>query len=211
MSRFLEVAREMRSVYKECMPDRRVLFLAAMWLVYGISAGVTGFHDWTWIYIVCGIMMFYVFEYILHRWLLHGIGKWLMPKAYHEHHYHHDEPEKIDFLLTPNSYNIPYHALLWVGFSLILGFSYADALVGFHYASALLFTFCLSQMYYEWIHFVSHRPITPRTNWGKHMKKHHLLHHFKSPEAWYGVTNDHIDRVMGTGGKADAHKRSISK
>jgi len=201
----------MSSVQKEFLTDRRVLFLAAIGLAYLISAVVTGFHDWTWLYLIIGIATFYVFEYILHRWLLHGIGKWIMPRAYHEHHYHHDEPEKIEFLLTPNSYNVPYHFLLWVLFTVVFSLSYGTAFVGFHYASALLFTFCLSQLYYEWIHFVSHRPITPRTKWGKHMKKHHLLHHFKSPDAWYGVTNDSIDRVMGTGGKANAHERTISK
>jgi sterol desaturase/sphingolipid hydroxylase (fatty acid hydroxylase superfamily) len=53
-------------------------------------------------------------------------------------------------------------------------------------------------LYYEWCHYVAHRPIQPITPWGRWMKRMHLWHHFKNEQYWYGVTNPMFDMVMGT-------------
>jgi len=188
------------NVYKEYWTDHRILFLSSIGFAYGLCAIISGFWNvswWTLAALAGGVVFFYVLEYILHRFLLHGFGKYMMPDAYRGHKQHHDEPETMKYLLTPNTYNVPYHLLLWVVFYFVLGL---------HLGSTLMLTFCMAQLYYEWVHFVSHRPIAPKTKWGQHMKKHHLLHHYKSPERWYGVTNDSIDRMMGTGGKPNADK-----
>ena len=56
----------------------------------------------------------------------------------------------------------------------------------------------VSLLYYEWTHYIAHRPIQPVTPWGRKMKRNHLWHHFKNENYWYGVTNPTMDLLFGT-------------
>jgi 4-hydroxysphinganine ceramide fatty acyl 2-hydroxylase len=174
----------------EFSSDRRPQFLALMWMIYLIYALLTGWVLWTWAALFGGVLFFFVFEYMTHRFLLHGVGRFIFPRAYRGHLDHHDQPDELRHMLTPNSYNIPYHPFLWLVFGLVFQ--------SFHMASAFMGGFITFQIYYEWSHYVAHRPITPRTAWGKYMKKHHLLHHYKASQAYYGVTNSALDRMLRT-------------
>jgi 4-hydroxysphinganine ceramide fatty acyl 2-hydroxylase len=187
---------------REFCSDRRPQFLALMGLIYFIYALSTGWNLWTWTALIGGMVFFFVSEYFTHRFLLHGIGKLIMPKGYKAHVDHHEYPEQIANMLTPNRYNIPYHIALWLIHSLIFQ--------SIHLAAAYLGGFIIFQIYYEWAHFVSHRPIVPRTTWGKSIKKHHLLHHFKTSQAYYGVTNSALDHLLGTD-QAAGGKRAESE
>jgi sterol desaturase/sphingolipid hydroxylase (fatty acid hydroxylase superfamily) len=40
--------------------------------------------------------------------------------------------------------------------------------------------------------------VKPRTDAGAKLRKHHYLHHFKTPEARYGVSTPIWDLVFGT-------------
>jgi sterol desaturase/sphingolipid hydroxylase (fatty acid hydroxylase superfamily) len=40
--------------------------------------------------------------------------------------------------------------------------------------------------------------VKPRTETGARLRKHHYLHHFKTPEARYGVSTPLWDMVFGT-------------
>jgi 4-hydroxysphinganine ceramide fatty acyl 2-hydroxylase len=188
----------MRRYLLEFWSDRRPQFLAFMWLVYLIAAAYTGWQKWSLGFAAGGFLLFFLAEYFLHRFLLHGLGKYILPVAYKGHEGHHDDPNSMTYLLTPNIYNIPTHLILWVVFTLIFG--------SLHFSSIWMMGLGTYQLYYEWAHYVSHRPIVPQTAWGKHVKKHHLLHHFKSQEGWYGVTNDAFDRVLGT---SDSESKTI--
>jgi 4-hydroxysphinganine ceramide fatty acyl 2-hydroxylase len=175
---------------REFCSDRRPQFLALMWLIYFIYALSTGWNRWTWAALIGGVVFFFIGEYVTHRFLLHGFGKWILREAYKGHEDHHQHPGQIAYMLTPNRYNIPYHIALWLIFSLIFQ--------SIHMGAAYMGGFITYQIHYEWTHFISHRPIAPATAWGKYIKKHHLLHHFKSSHAYYGVTNTALDHVLGT-------------
>jgi 4-hydroxysphinganine ceramide fatty acyl 2-hydroxylase len=180
----------MSKYFREFCSDRRPQFLTFMWLVYIIYALSTGWNRWTWAALAGGFVFFFISEYFTHRFLLHGIGKFIMPKGYKIHVDHHEHPDQLLYMLTPNRYNIPYHLALWLIHSLIFQ--------SIHLASAYIGGFITFQIYYEWAHFVSHRPVAPRSAWGKYIKKHHLLHHFKTSHAYYGVTNPALDHLLGT-------------
>jgi 4-hydroxysphinganine ceramide fatty acyl 2-hydroxylase len=175
---------------KEFLTDRRILFLISMCIIYCITCLLSADYHWIWVAAGSGIIFFYIIEYIIHRFILHGyFGKWL-PKAYQGHEKHHEHPNDITYLLTPNIYNVSYH----------IGFSSVAFLVTWdiHLACAFMVGITVYQLYYEWSHFVTHRTIVPLTPWGKWMKKFHLLHHFKSSNHYFGVTNPSIDIVVGT-------------
>ena len=53
-------------------------------------------------------------------------------------------------------------------------------------------------LFYEWTHYIAHRPLRPISPWGRWMKKVHLWHHFKNENYRYGVTNPAYDFLMGT-------------
>lgn len=182
----------MRKYVIEFVTDARVLFIAAMWVVYLATAIATGWHGWSWCFAAAGVFVFFVVEYVIHRFVLHGLLSKLMPKAYEGHEYHHAHPTEMRYLLTPNAYNVPNHFLVWIVLMLLTQ--------SVHRGSAVMVGFTFLQLYYEWTHFVSHRPIVPLTRWGKWMKKYHLLHHFKYADGNYGVTNPLFDKLMGTDG-----------
>lgn len=46
-------------------------------------------------------------------------------------------------------------------------------------------------------HYVVHH-VKPRTEMGARLRRHHYLHHFKSPDARYGVSTPLWDYVFGT-------------
>lgn len=174
----------------EFTTDRRVLVVFSVFVVSCIVFFSTPPRRNAWLGFVVGLIAFYFIEYFVHRFVLHGYFKRIMPKAYEGHMLHHNHPVDTEYLLTPNSYNVPYYMLFWA--VLLLGTRNA------HVTAAFIAGVSIFQLYYEWAHFVAHRPIIPRTPWGKWMKKYHLLHHFKDGDYWFGVTNPTLDMVAGT-------------
>lgn len=184
------VGKVMKAYLKEFWTDKRSLFIVSMLIIYSFVFVFTAQQQGAWIAFGSGMVAFIIIEYAAHRFILHGVlAKW-MTKAYKGHEDHHDHPTDMVYLLTPNAYNVPNHILLWVVACIITG--------SLHLGSAALIGLSLYHLYYEWSHFISHRAIVPLTPWGKWMKKYHLLHHFKSPNHRYGVTNPAIDIIVGT-------------
>jgi len=184
----------LKTYLKEFWSDNRVLFVSSMFLLACVVFIITEQNKSSWIAIIIGIIVFFFIEYIVHRFVLHGILQKIMPKAYKGHEDHHNKPNNMEYLLTPNSYNLTYYIVLWIAVYFMTD--------SFHLTGAFIVGLSVYQLYYEWAHFVSHRAIVPITPWGKFMKKFHLLHHFKNPQEYYGVTNPIIDIIVGTDGAA---------
>ncbi|MGZ4111719.1 MAG: sterol desaturase family protein [Tumebacillaceae bacterium] len=150
-------------------------------------------HGGPWLALLIGAVLFFVSEYTTHRFLFHAkpSSSAFVRKLQDKLHYlHHEDPQELEFLFLPVWYSIPNYAVVWVlTFAITRDVTLATA-VTVGALSALL--------YYEWVHFVAHRPIKPLTPWGKWMKKVHLWHHFKNENYWFGVTNPSMDVVMGT-------------
>ena len=189
---------------KEFLLDRRVLFLLSMLVIYSIIGFLSSNVKWAWINAGIGFVAFYIIEYIIHRFILHGyFAKWL-PSAYRDHNKHHQHPNDITYLLTANIYNVTYH--------LAFGFIAFLVIQNIHISCAFMLGLTVYQLYYEWSHFVTHRAIVPLTPWGKWMKKFHLMHHFKSSNHYFGVTHPAFDFLAGTSQSPDKpNKRSDKK
>ncbi|CAN0028247.1 unnamed protein product [Laminaria digitata] len=61
---------------------------------------------------------------------------------------------------------------------------------------------------YEWVHFIVHTRVVPRSRFGKELKRHHTLHHLKDETCWLAFTVPAIDGLLGTlpapaGGRPD--------
>jgi 4-hydroxysphinganine ceramide fatty acyl 2-hydroxylase len=182
--------------------DKRVMFITCMQVFYVLTTILSKYETWTWAAIGGGILLFFFTEYFIHRFALHGFLSKIMPKAYQLHDEHHEDPKNIAFLMTPNVYNVSYHFGLWIAFSVLTQ--------SIHMSSSIMLGFGTYQLFYEWTHFISHRPIVPMTPWGKWMKKFHLLHHYKNAEGYYGVTHPAMDIILGTSDfnfKVNNHKQ----
>ncbi|ASS77237.1 fatty acid hydroxylase [Tumebacillus algifaecis] len=161
--------------------------LAFVALKGGLAAGSV------WLLLVLGAGIFFVSEYTTHRFLFHRKppkNPTLLKMMRKLHYDHHEVPNELDLLFLPVWYSIPNYSLLglftyWLTGDLLTAHAVVSGAIG-----ALL--------YYEWVHFVAHRPIKPLTAWGRWMKKVHLWHHYKNENYWFGVSNPSIDYLLGT-------------
>jgi 4-hydroxysphinganine ceramide fatty acyl 2-hydroxylase len=180
----------MQAYVREFATDRRVLFIAAEFVLAAVLALATPWSGATFLWFLGGILFFFFVEYLIHRFILHGILRYLLPPAYKGHVMHHAHPTEMQYLLTPNVYNVPSYAAVWLMVWLITR--------DLHVTATFIAGTSAYQLYYEWTHYVSHRPIIPKTPWGRWMKKFHLLHHYKNEDYWFGVTHPTMDVLFGT-------------
>jgi 4-hydroxysphinganine ceramide fatty acyl 2-hydroxylase len=149
-------------------------------------------HLSVWL-VALGALLFYLSEYGTHRFLFHSRPvrwDWLREKQRRLHYDHHIEPSRIDLLFLPLWYVVPN--MLIVG-----GIAYF-ILWNFGQVAALLLGATLGLLHYEWVHFIAHQPYTPKTSFGRWMKRYHLRHHFVNEKLWFGVSNPSMDFVYRT-------------
>lgn len=175
--------------FREFATDSRPLFIAAVFAV-NLAVWAYRYHNWLWFVVLAGLLFFYIIEYFIHRYILHGLMRTVLPRAYEGHVHHHIEPTQMKYLLTPNVYNLPGYIAIWLGTWAVTGRTSV--------AAAFVCGVCVGQLNYEWTHFVSHRPIVPRTAIGRWMKKFHLLHHYMNERYWFGVTHPTMDVLFHT-------------
>ena len=183
----------MRKYLKEfiAFPD-----VAIMFIIFLICASFTMPHMLlfgTWIALAVGILTYGTSEYIVHRFLFHiktPENPFMLKTIKRLHYDHHVDPDNLKLLFLPLWFSIPGFLIYSCIVFLITG-SMIQA-VGF--ATGLVAYF----LFYEWKHYIAHRPIQPRTKRGKNIKRHHLLHHFKNENYWFGVTHTSIDKTLGT-------------
>jgi sterol desaturase/sphingolipid hydroxylase (fatty acid hydroxylase superfamily) len=184
------VTRIMMKNVKEFMLQRLILFLICIVFLNAVAACLMPWSFSSLVFLAAGIALFGVSEYVVHRYLLHQFPK-LMPKAYQGHVEHHEYPTETEFLFGPVRYDVITYSSLYLVLWLLTGN------VRTMFAVALGASLC--QLYYQWKHYVSHRPIIPWTPWGKWLKKKHLLHHYLDDSSWYGVSHPWMDFLLGTG------------
>lgn len=137
-----------------------------------------------------GIFTWSFFEYTIHRFVFHYKPTSKIGKRFHfiAHGVHHDYPQDHTRLVMPPTVSLPLAVLLFFSFRAIFGpMAMAPAFCGF----------LLGYLVYDMSHYAVHH-----FNW-KHpyfqrIKKHHMDHHFKSPDHGFGFTSDAWDRVFGS-------------
>jgi 4-hydroxysphinganine ceramide fatty acyl 2-hydroxylase len=136
-------------------------------------------------------------EYFTHKYLLH------MPQpknadkhpiwafvAHRVHYLHHEDPKKVAHIFAEVWVTLP--ALLVDALLVWLVTWNLEMTAVFMTAGVAYF------LYYEWVHFIAHYDgYTPRSAYGRFLKKYHLWHHYKNEAFWYGVTNPAADWFFG--------------
>ncbi|HTA94193.1 MAG TPA: sterol desaturase family protein [Polyangiaceae bacterium] len=142
-----------------------------------------------------GTLAWTLAEYWLHRIVFHFQGASAMSKRLHflAHGVHHHWPHDKYRLVMPPGVSVPlYFGCLCLSLAMFGSAGWAVH-AGFVFGYA----------YYDLTHWRLHHG-RPRTAYGRRLRRHHLLHHFKETDARFGVSNLVWDKVFGTSGEAIA-------
>lgn len=139
-----------------------------------------------------GLVAWSLTEYWLHRVFFHWLpdASWGERMHFLVHGVHHKWPRDKYRLVMPPAVSISLYFIF-------LGIFYA--LFGAHYVWPFHAGFVFGYMTYDLTHYYIHH-FSPKTAYGRRLKKHHMLHHFKTPEIRFGVSSVFWDIVFGTKG-----------
>ena len=129
-------------------------------------------------------------EWVVHVVVLHcpADGRLRDRLAGRSHRRHHEDPRDLRFqFVHPRAVYGGTAVLLAV----LLLVRTPAALTGVTVAAALTLT-------YEWVHFLIHTDVVPRSAAYRRLHRAHRLHHFRNERYWLGVTGRTGDRLLGT-------------
>jgi sterol desaturase/sphingolipid hydroxylase (fatty acid hydroxylase superfamily) len=138
-------------------------------------------------------------EYWLHRLFFHWEPKFKWGPRMHflVHGVHHTWPRDKYRLVMPPAVSISLFIVFGALFLFLFG----------NYGWAVHAGFTFGYMYYDVTHYYLHHA-SPRTEYGRRLKKNHMLHHFKESNERFGVSMKLWDYVFGTVNKAEWSKDS---
>ena len=151
--------------------------------------------------LIGGALSWTLIEYLLHRFSFHIETKnerlklWLAGL----HLLHHEIPNRADYVVAPLLMSLPLYLFI-LGISALIT---RDLSVTGLWGSGI----ALGYLTYEWIHYATHhRPA--KTKIMKYLKRHHLLHHFKDSNSYFGVSSPFWDIVFDTKPEFDPSRES---
>jgi 4-hydroxysphinganine ceramide fatty acyl 2-hydroxylase len=136
-----------------------------------------------------GILAFTFVEYMMHKHFFHMEPDTPIKDKlqYNVHGVHHDYPKDKDRLAMPPFVSAAYAAILYLLFTLLMG----------DFALYFLPGFLLGYSGYLAVHYVVH-VYNPPKNFFKVLWVNHAIHHYKDPDAAFGVSSPLWDYLLGT-------------
>jgi sterol desaturase/sphingolipid hydroxylase (fatty acid hydroxylase superfamily) len=136
-----------------------------------------------------GMNLWFLAEYLLHRFAMHHLhGRGIMSREHLEHHVH----SSWSFDVT--------HLMSWTGVAVVGGlvwFPIGWAVAGTAVGILLAVGWALGYAFYEFQHARCHLA-PPRGSYGRWVRRHHFQHHFGAPMSNHGVSIPVWDQVFGT-------------
>jgi sterol desaturase/sphingolipid hydroxylase (fatty acid hydroxylase superfamily) len=170
-----------------------VVLLFLTLAILGVPAGSS------WLFIpagfILGVVVWTFAEYTLHRHLFHHKASSPMGQRvfFLFHGVHHAQPQCKTRLVMPPVVSIPMAILFYALFSLVWG-----RLLGVpQWIYPTFAGFIAGYLAYDMIHYATHH-LPMRQGSLKFLKRHHMQHHYKTPDARYGVSSAFWDRVFRT-------------
>jgi sterol desaturase/sphingolipid hydroxylase (fatty acid hydroxylase superfamily) len=145
--------------------------------------------------VLAGLFFWTFAEYTLHRFLFHMPATTPTTEriSFLFHGIHHYQPACKTRLVMPPAVSIPMALLFYWLFWLIFG-----VLLAAGWWTAPIFAgFMLGYLAYDMIHYSTHH-LPMRGKAMKFLKKHHMLHHMRTPDARFGVSSHLWDIVFKT-------------
>ena len=144
--------------------------------------------------ILLGLFLWTISEYTLHRFVFHF--KPHSPRqerlSFLFHGVHHAQPQCKTRLVMPIALSVPLAAVFFLLFSLI-----GSLLGALNWVGPLFTGFLVGYLIYDLTHYATHH-FPMRSGYAKYIKRYHMQHHYKTPDARYGVSSPAWDYVFGT-------------
>ena len=142
-----------------------------------------------------GIFIWTLAEYVLHRFLFHYPAHTPRQERifFLFHGVHHAQPRSKTRLVMPPVLSIPLATLFYGLFVLAAG-----KLLGMGFLTAPLFAgFLTGYLIYDMLHYAMHH-FQMRKGYWKKIRRHHMQHHFQTPNERYGVSSPLWDIIFHT-------------
>ncbi|WP_202946856.1 sterol desaturase family protein [Nitritalea halalkaliphila] len=138
---------------------------------------------------LAGILAFTFVEYMMHKHFFHMLPdtKFKDKLQYSIHGVHHDYPKDKDRLAMPPFVSAAYAAIFYGVFTLLMQ----------DYALYFLPGFLVGYAAYLAVHYAVHA-FQPPKNFLKVLWVNHAVHHYKDPDAAFGVSSPLWDYLFGT-------------
>jgi sterol desaturase/sphingolipid hydroxylase (fatty acid hydroxylase superfamily) len=148
--------------------------------------------------VVFGLFLWSLAEYLLHRFVFHFKPRNPTQEriVFLFHSIHHLQPQCKTRLVMPPIVSIPL-ALLFYGF---FWFIFANLLPLSLWLAPVFSGFIIGYIAYDMTHYATHHLPMRRGIW-KALKRHHMRHHYKTPDQRFGVSSPLWDYVFMTTGK----------
>ncbi|UII54480.1 sterol desaturase family protein [Cytobacillus spongiae] len=182
-----------KGLYKDFFYHFDILVMIILFIGISVGIVITGFQYSLIGFFIAGLVTFMFSEYLTHRFLFHlkaPKNSFFLNLLKRLHYDHHKYPNDLKLLFLPIWYSIPNLSIL-----AIICFFVTGSVVG---TLAFSLGLILMFLFYEWKHYIAHRPIKPKTRLGIWVKKTHILHHYKNENYWYGVSTPFVDVIFGT-------------
>jgi dihydroceramide fatty acyl 2-hydroxylase len=181
-----------------------VIFLPVVIGALVVGAMQWGGYAWALLpgMFVAGLAIWTLTEYLVHRFFFHLEPKsvWGKRLIFLFHGVHHVQPHVKTRLVMPPAVSIPGALLFYVLFDALFRVAGAEVLMW-----PTLAGFTLGYIGYDLLHYSEHHmpmkgPIL------KFLKRHHMEHHYKTPQARFGVSTSMWDEVFRTEPHPEAAK-----
>ncbi|CAM9274340.1 unnamed protein product [Chrysoparadoxa australica] len=124
-------------------------------------------------------------EWVMHKYLLHSKFEWFGRDIHEQHH----ALPYMHVCIDPPSLVAAWTAV--AGSIIFMSLPQPQALT-------CLASYMGMGLMYEWVHFLVHTRVQPRTAIGRAWKRHHTLHHLKDDRFWLAFIFPWVDNLMGT-------------
>lgn len=135
-----------------------------------------------------GLFFWTLFEYVMHRFLFHFISHSKFSKRFHYviHGVHHEYPRDEQRVFMPPLPGVIIITIIYF-FALFLIRNNASVFI-----PGLI----TGYLFYSFLHYSIHKFRPPKPL--KKLWRHHLMHHYQTPDKAFGVSSMIWDRVFGT-------------
>lgn len=178
--------------------------LAMLWRGYLARPAGTGLGYLAGSFLV-GLVIWTFVEYNIHRFFFHFTPHSPLAEriVFLFHGVHHAQPKMKTRLVMPPAVSIPMAAMFYLLFYLA-----AAVLLGKpHWVGPLVSGFTIGYLTYDLMHYATHHFPMRHGSVFRYLKRHHMLHHYKTPDQRFGVSSPFWDWVYGTLPRDEARSR----
>jgi len=170
--------------------------VALFFLIWSIAhAPAGGFPVVIPLGFLVGLFLWTLAEYVLHRFLFHMPVKGEKAERiiFLFHGVHHAQPQLKTRLVMPPVIAIPLAAIFYALFYLF----FAVILKAPQWVAPVFSAFIFGYLLYDLTHYATHH-FPMRGGYAKYIKRYHMQHHYKTPNARFGVSSPLWDKVFKT-------------